>query len=633
VEWALLLLALATAVFLRFYRLEQIPPGLYRDEAFNGLDALKVLRGDLALYFGANNGREPLYIYLTAAAVALFGQTAFAVRLGAAVVGSLTTLPIYLLGRSWFGWRVGLLAAWIWAITLWPVHLSRVGLRVILLVPVLVITFWLGTAAYRRRENWLWFLTGIVYGLGFYTYLAARFTPLPLILIGLYLLFTGRLRRLWPGVAWTTLGIIFILLPLLIVIWQQPDLILGRSGQVSVLHPDVNGGDLWGTLWQNTLAAIGLFLWSGDMILRHNPVGRPVFDWLIAIPFLIGLVWCVRQWRRPAAMIVLIWTGSMLGPTILAADAPHFLRAAGILPLLVYLPAIGLERIWLWSRVPGIVRSLLVGGLILGSLLLTIRDYVAYGRDPEVGYAFESAAAELARQLNEELTNTTLFLDEQFWSSWPSVSFLVADPKNVSRFLSPDSLPDKIVAPAAIYTWPYDPLDYIPGLMEPPAVISVTPGELARSDLNESPYSLYVRYGSEELPAVTNEPLAAFADLLLLQQTGVAELSDDWLQVDVYWQAETALDEELVVFVHVVGPEGLVGQDDNPPAEGRWPKDWWRAGQIIRDRHTISLDEPYDPTKHQILVGLYERSTGIRLPVSDVTTGEPLGSSWTIRKE
>ena len=113
----------------------------------------------------------------------------------------------------------------------------------------------------------------------------------------------------------------------------------------------------------------------------------------------------------------------------------------------------------------------------------------------------------------------------------------------------------------------------------------------------------------------------------------MAELSDDWLQVDVYWQAETALDEELVVFVHVVGPEGLVGQDDNPPAEGRWPKDWWRAGQIIRDRHTISLDEPYDPTKHQILVGLYERSTGIRLPVSDVTTGEPLGSSWTIRKE
>ena len=81
-EWALLLLALVTAVILRFYRLGELPPGLYRDEAFNGLDALKVLGGDYALFFQANNGREPIYIYLTAVAVALFGQTAMAVRLG-----------------------------------------------------------------------------------------------------------------------------------------------------------------------------------------------------------------------------------------------------------------------------------------------------------------------------------------------------------------------------------------------------------------------------------------------------------------------------------------------------------------------------------------------------------------------
>ena len=129
----MLLLALLIAFALRFYRLGEIPLGLYRDEAFNGLDALKILQGEHAVFFPANNGREPFYIYLTAAAVALFGQTIFAIRLAAAVVGTLTTLPVYLLGKSWFGWRIGVLAAWIWAITLWPVHLSRIGLRVILL--------------------------------------------------------------------------------------------------------------------------------------------------------------------------------------------------------------------------------------------------------------------------------------------------------------------------------------------------------------------------------------------------------------------------------------------------------------------------------------------------------------------
>ena len=67
--WALLLLAVVLAVGLRLYRLGEWPPGPYRDEAYNGLDALSVLRGDHALFFPANNGREPIYIYLVALAV------------------------------------------------------------------------------------------------------------------------------------------------------------------------------------------------------------------------------------------------------------------------------------------------------------------------------------------------------------------------------------------------------------------------------------------------------------------------------------------------------------------------------------------------------------------------------------
>ena len=41
----LLILALLLAAFLRFWRLENAPPGLYHDEAYNGLDALSLLQG------------------------------------------------------------------------------------------------------------------------------------------------------------------------------------------------------------------------------------------------------------------------------------------------------------------------------------------------------------------------------------------------------------------------------------------------------------------------------------------------------------------------------------------------------------------------------------------------------------
>ena len=169
-----MLVVTGLAAGLRLYRLGQWPPGFYRDEAYNGLDALGVLSGNHSLFFSANNGREPLFIYLVALSVALFGPTVYAVRLPAAVVGALATWPTYLLGRDWFGRVAGLLAAFLWAVTFWPVHLGRIGLRVGLLAPLLALAFWLGTQAYRRHRAGLWLVAGAVYGLTFYTYLAAR---------------------------------------------------------------------------------------------------------------------------------------------------------------------------------------------------------------------------------------------------------------------------------------------------------------------------------------------------------------------------------------------------------------------------------------------------------------------------
>ena len=98
---AVLLLLLVAAAWLRFWRLDALPPGLFYDEAFNGLDARQLLSGDgLPLYFPANNGREPLYIYLQAISVFLFGPTAYALRLVSALAGAVTVLAVYDLARS-----------------------------------------------------------------------------------------------------------------------------------------------------------------------------------------------------------------------------------------------------------------------------------------------------------------------------------------------------------------------------------------------------------------------------------------------------------------------------------------------------------------------------------------------------
>jgi len=624
-----LLLAVLVAAALRFTRLGAWPPGPYRDEAYNGLDALGVLRGQLALFFPANNGREPIFIYLVALSVALLGPTTLALRLPAAVAGTLATLPAALLGRAWFGRVAGLLAAFLWAITFWPVHLGRIGLRVGLLAPVLATAFWLGTRAYRERRAVLWLAAGLVYGLSFYTYLAARFTPLLLLLFAAYLVATGRRARLWDAgrALWFVAGAAVAVAPLATVLLRDPALLFGRAGQVSILSPEVSGGDPLGALLGNTGRALGLYLWRGDSILRHNallsydvvlksdnPAGRPVFDLLMAGPFLVGLGWCLWRWRRPAAAFLLLWQLVMLGPTLLAEDAPHFLRAAGILPGAIFFPAIGLAQLWAWPRLPAVARRLAVVGLLAGSLALTVRDYSTYARQPDVAYLWESAAAELARAARAAPQGTTVLIDRRFTEGWPSIPFLLHG-HAFTPFDPAKPLP-ALAGPTTVFAWPYGPLDFLPGAVRPPARVAIEPGPLARGDLEPEPYALYTRY--DILPGPAEAPPAAnFDDRYGLSAAATLD-APDALTVALEWTPGAAHSPDASppqVFIHVLGPEGMLAQHDGTIGGGLWPAANWQPLLRIDERHTLALSRPFQPAQDRIEIGLYDPATGQRLPL------------------
>jgi 4-amino-4-deoxy-L-arabinose transferase-like glycosyltransferase len=610
---------------------------LYRDEAYNGLDALDVLEGQHSLFFSRNNGREPLYIYLTALSISFFGRSPLALRLAAAVIGTLTTWLTYQLASTWFGWRVGLLSAWLWAATIWPVHLGRIGLRVGLLPAALALVFWLATLAYRRQDNRLWLAAGLAYGAAWYTYLAIRFTPLLLLALLLYVVLTKRramLSRCWPGVAWFAGGALLAATPLALLAWQQPQIILGRSNQVSLLNPAVNGGNFLGALWQHTWQALGLFFWRGDTILRHNPAGRPLFDPLLAIPFILGVLWCLRSWRRPAAAALLLWTAVMLGPTILAEDTPHFLRAAGILPAAVIFPALGLSQLGSWTTLPrlkaqpALLAGLLITSLLAASLFLTVRDYfIEYSQQPETAYLFETAARDLAEQLNGEDGSVTVLLEQRLWDGWPSVQFLLDTERPVARFQVETGLP-AVQQPAAIYVWPHQNLDRVAAAIVPPALVLVAEGSLARGDLEMQAYPLYVRYAVDQPPF--SPVLANFNNQLQLR--GVQVTAQEPLQVDLYWSTwQDSLARPFTAFVHVIEDGRLIAQNDDLLAQGYWPISWWQSNLIVQDTHLIQMGRAYDPSRHQLMIGLYDAASQERLLVLDPAgSGQPVSDSWSV---
>ena len=98
VAWqrSLLLVTVLVAAFLRLYQLDLLPPGLFYDEAYNGLDVRGILTGaQFPLYFPGNNGREPIFLYLQSLFVAGLGYTPYALRVTAAFTGILTVAVVY----------------------------------------------------------------------------------------------------------------------------------------------------------------------------------------------------------------------------------------------------------------------------------------------------------------------------------------------------------------------------------------------------------------------------------------------------------------------------------------------------------------------------------------------------------
>ncbi|HLF07883.1 MAG TPA: glycosyltransferase family 39 protein, partial [Dehalococcoidia bacterium] len=143
----------ALAFFLRGWRIGELPPGFLSDEAYNVVDVVEMLEtGSRPLFFTRNNGREPLFLYLQAASVALLGPTPFAARVVAVFLGTLTVALLYRLARDLFGpgsWAP-VVSSLVLAVTLYHAILSREGLRSISLPPLALVALIALWSAYRR---------------------------------------------------------------------------------------------------------------------------------------------------------------------------------------------------------------------------------------------------------------------------------------------------------------------------------------------------------------------------------------------------------------------------------------------------------------------------------------------------
>lgn len=199
-------LAVLFAIFLlgaavRLIGLGQNPLGIVDDEADTAYDAYSLIHTGkdqwgaflpVTSFRGFGDYRLPAYTYLAVPPIAVFGLTPFAVRLPAAIFGSLTILLVYVLVTELFGSRgqlLGLLSAFFLAISPWHVGMSRIGLEET--ASVFFVTGALVLLLKGRQKPVLFIWGGVLSALSLYIY-TANILLVPFLIVAVLYLFRSH---------------------------------------------------------------------------------------------------------------------------------------------------------------------------------------------------------------------------------------------------------------------------------------------------------------------------------------------------------------------------------------------------------------------------------------------------------
>ena len=113
-----------------------------------------------------------------------------------------------------------------------------------------------------------------------------------------------------------------------------------------------------------------------------------------------------------------------------------------------------------------------------------------------------------------------------------------------------------------------------------------------------------------------------------LQPSNGEVIAGSAVTVTLHFRSRQATDRDMIRFVQVVGPEGVVAQQDSPPQNGANPTWAWAPGERVRDMAILEIKEDASPGVYQVFTGMYDPAhPGRRAPVYD-GKGDRVADDW-----
>ena len=448
--WLTVAAILAVSTALRLYNLEEIPAGLWFDEADNLVQAR---------HYAFDPGRTPAYAPSTnlptmfllpiAALVKLAGVAITTPRLVAAAFGVAGVAVTFLLVRHIMGTRCGLIAAFLVGVMRWDIVWSRIGMHGVTGVLFAALTGWLTLRAVRSGRASDYGLAGASLGLGMWFYTSFRMFPIVVALILLHHLVISRpaIRGFVVKVAMMALVSVFVAAPVILLAASDPDGFFDRTRITSVFT--YSPREEWvDSLRSNLVKHSLMFGREGDANPRHNLPHAPMLDYVTAALFVLGFFFALTRWRSGAVFILPFWVFFMTLPGILTLpwEAPQSLRSILVIPAVAALSAYVLEQLWSaghaapWQSVRRFTTPVMLATLALIFYMNVDFYFDEQANDPRVFAAFSTDETLIARsQVERQRLGHSLWVSRQFLHS--RIGNLLADHPKLHVISAPETLP------------------------------------------------------------------------------------------------------------------------------------------------------------------------------------------------
>jgi len=363
-RYFLLLLVVAIGAYLRFYRLGEVPAGVYVDEAALGYNAFTIAQTGRDEYkqlfpvflrsFSAFS--SPLYVYLAAPLVALLGLSSFSIRVLSAAAGTLTIVVIYLIVDKIIKYKskyAPLVSTLIFAISPWSIFFSRAAFEANLGLLLLSVAVYL--MLFPRLKYLI--TSAFFLGLSAFSYQSLRLIPLLLIPVH-YSLFRSKKYNLKNAIT-IFLAFLVSVLPQIIVSATPAfrvravglfygDAIASQADKIVFLPRELASllafAREFGSQILSYFSPANLFLLGDPDPQRSIPEMGALNLWVM-LPLFIGFYVLAKKLPHQKALFVFAMMVIFAAPAALSRDPFSTLRALNLLIPFSIVIALGVDNL------------------------------------------------------------------------------------------------------------------------------------------------------------------------------------------------------------------------------------------------------------------------------------------------